>query len=125
MDRNDVLSALLDCGKAELFYLDDMSNDCIDVIYEMERNEEHISFNTFMNRVFDTCVNDFCKAYIEKGDFEDKEKINPLRDFSYCANGLDTYIYGQNEDIYRKYFSDVIDNVEEKIGFKIFWNRVG
>ena len=63
------------------------------------------------------------KYDIEWGDkipeyIEELSEINPNDDIEWYINCLDTHIYfTKHQDIYRRFFSDQISEIEDKIGF--------
>ena len=63
------------------------------------------------------------KYDIEWGDkipeyIEELSEINPFNDIEWYINCLDTHIYfTKHQDIYRRFFSDQISDIEDKIGF--------
>lgn len=49
---------------------------------------------------------------------EELSEINPFNDIDWYINCLDTYIYfTKHQDIYRRFFSEQISQIEGKIGF--------
>lgn len=63
------------------------------------------------------------KYDIEWGDkipeyIEELSEINPFDDIDWYINCVDTHIYfTKHQDIYRRFFSDQISDIEDKIGF--------
>lgn len=63
------------------------------------------------------------KYDIEWGDkipeyIEELSEINPVDDIDWYINYLNTFIYfTKHRDIYRRFFSDQISEIEDKIGF--------
>lgn len=69
--------------------------------------------DVYLSHKYDIEWGDKIPAYIEE-----LSEINPFEDIDWYINYLDTHIYiTKHKDIYRRFFSDQISDIEDKIGF--------
>lgn len=130
-----ILCELLDCGYLDLQILDDADEDCVlEAIDDLEGNGIDISLNGITDSMFYRAQYTITEAVNERideleGDVEtlsedeqnelmEIKELNPDEDISWYCNCLDTGIYiNEHEDVYWKYFKDVLDDLENKTGF--------
>jgi len=135
-----ILCALLDCGYLDLQILDDTDEDFLmEAIEDLQNLEIPISLNAITDTMFleamckireawdarlDELESDKANGYpLEQEELEELEAIrelNPEEDISWYCNCLDTgiYIINGKYDVYQKYFGDLLDDLENKMGFE-------
>ena len=80
----------------------------------IDKKEAALDTNdVYLSHKYDIEWGDNIPAYIEE-----LSKINPFNDIDWYINCLDTHInIAKHQDIYRRFFSDQISEIEDKIGF--------
>ena len=69
--------------------------------------------DVYLSHKYDIEWGDKIPAYIEE-----LSEINPVDDIGWYINCFDTHIYfTKHQDIYRRFFTDQISDIEDKIGF--------
>lgn len=141
----DFMIALLDCGYADLELLERVDYDWSEIIERIKENGFDTNFNNVMRTIFDFALED-AQDLIEENKnglldrlYEDEQGIKPLTpsdraeieeivnmdlnlgmDVDCFFNYLDTHInLYDNEEIYRTYFSNVLDFFYQKTGHEI------
>lgn len=136
--RNIILADILQCGYIDLVVLDDVSEDLIEeALDEIRDTGLEVSLNGIMSNVFDICLDhlkDSIAELIEELEGEDEsedvlEELEALRaldvyeDINSCCNCLDTSIFftntTENENIYRKYLSEELREIEDMTGYAV------
>ena len=133
-----LLCELLGCGYLDLQMFDDADEDfVVEAIDDLRENRCEITLNGIFEAMFwkvqselreavETRINDLeCYENSDAIDDDEKNELEKLRDLepdediTYYLNYLDTHIYisDRTEGIYREYFSDTIDTLENKMGF--------
>lgn len=134
-----ILCELLDCGYLDLDILDDADEDFVLEAIENRRFEGlEISLNAITSEMFWKARADIASAVEnrkeelqgfeaemsisddEREELEAIEELNPDEDIEWFCNCLDTSIYIVNDkyDAYKKYFGDLLDELEGKMGFE-------
>ena len=80
----------------------------------IDKKESELDVNSYyLGNKYDIEWGDKIPEYIEE-----LSEINPNDDIEWYINCLDTHIYfTKHQDIYRRFFSDQISQIEDKIGF--------
>lgn len=137
LDWKSVLCNLLDCGFLDLQMLEDADEDYVlEAIDSLKDDDIEVSLNGIMDMMFGNAqiaLTEAVNERIEKleGDIEtlseneqnelmEIKELNPDRDVTWYCNCLDTSIYldDKKEEVYRKYFRDLLDELEAKMGFE-------
>lgn len=132
-----LLCALLNCGYGDFQIIEDCKYNFYDIIDECKNtfgceltsinDSNGINFNNLVRSVFYLGIYDLQSAIENRMDeIDDQEEYDALytldvyRDIKMYANCTDSHIYFDEdvEDIYRTYLSDVIDEIEDKMGFE-------
>ena len=134
-----LLCDLLDCGYLDLNILDDADEDYVlEAIEDCKENGIPVSLNAITDAMFleaQTRINGEWDARLDElgsdaengyaGEYELKEleaikELNPEEDITWYCNCLDTGIYIINDkyDVYMEYFKDLMDELENKMGFE-------
>lgn len=134
-----ILCELLDCGYLDLDILDDADEDFVlEAIEDCKANGIPVSLNAITDAMFMMAQSEINAAWDARvdelgsdkangyaGEYEIKEleaikELNPEEDISWYCNCLDTGIYIINDkyDVYKKYFGDLLDELEGKMGFE-------
>ena len=134
-----ILCELLDCGYLDLNILDDADEDFVlEAIENLRFEGLEISLNAITSEMFWKARAGIASAVenrkIELQSFEAEmsitdderekleaiEELNPDEDIEWFCNCLDTSIYIINDkyDVYKEYFSDLLDELENKMGFE-------
>lgn len=127
----------LDCGLWDLEVLDKADPNFIDdIIHGLEYDEEKISLESIINGMFNTAREDiesavYCRIQELKEDENDNEidelneleQLDPYEDIDWTCNSnkyIDSSIYITNGkySVYKKYFGNLIKELENKMGFK-------
>lgn len=129
-----ILTKLLDCGYADLEILEDIEYDLDDILQKLVDNN-CLSFNSLLHGVFSKgqqeltdaienhlsdlngCINEINNDDITS-EITDIKTLNPEEDMSWYLNYLDTHVYLEKSDTYKKYFADEIDCIENNMGFE-------
>jgi len=134
-----ILCELLDCGYLDLDILDDANEDFVlEAIEDCKANGIPVSLNAITDAMFmmaQSEINAEWDARVDElgsnetngyaGEYEIKEleaikELNPEEDVTWYCNCLDTGIYIVNGkyDVYKEYFGDLLDELEDKMGFE-------
>lgn len=134
-----ILCELLDCGYLDLDILDDADEDYVlEAIENLRFEELEISLNAITSEMFWKARADIASAVEnrkgelqgyevdfslsdeEREELEAIEELHPDEDIEWFCNCLDTSIYITNDkyDVYKKYFGDLMDELENKMGFE-------
>lgn len=137
-----ILCELLDCGYLDLNILDDTDEDFVmEAVENLEGEDLPITLNGITHEMFwkvradiaSAVENrkcelqgyevDFSLSEDEQKELEVLEELDPEEDIEWFCNCLDTSIYfvcsRDKAGIYRKYFGDLIEELETKMGFTI------
>lgn len=135
-----LLCCLLGCGTLDLDILDDVGYDLGEIVEDLQSNGIKPTLNAITDKIFLKGQQTLSEKLQEKldemaqerdgydGDSEEyeglQEKIDELEscdpdeDVDWFCNYLDTSIwFTDNEEIYRKYLSDEISEIEDDMGF--------
>lgn len=134
--RESLLTAILDCGTADLSLLDDVQYDWYDIFKRMEDDTHDL--NSVIREVFQVGYEDIQMAVDNRiGELEDIESARELNDdeadelallreldatedFDSYHNFLDTSVWCQDHaDTYKKYMTEALEEFEENTGFYI------
>lgn len=134
-----ILCELLDCGFLDLNILDDADEDFVlEAIEDCKAHGIPISLNAITECMFLNAQTEIHQSIVSRFDElednmenkcadEDKLKeleaikeLNPEEDINWYCNYLDTGIYIVNDkyDVYKEYFGDLMDELENKMGFE-------
>ena len=135
-----ILCELLDCGYLDLDILDDADEDFVlETIEYLKSDGIPVSLNTITDSMFHEAqtringewdarldelgsdkANGYPLAQEELEELEAIKELNPEEDITWYCNCLDTGIYIVNDkyDVYRKYFGDLLDELENEMGFE-------
>ena len=136
-----ILCTLLECGYLDLDILNDADEDFVlEAIENLESERMEINLGTIVSEMFLIAIADIAfaiehriedlKGYEADGviDDDEREELEALKgldtdiDIEWYFNYLDTGIYftgSRNKgDVYRKYFGDLIEELENKMGFE-------
>jgi len=141
MNDRILLSAILNCGTADLSILDGVEYDWGDIVDEAREEYGEITLDSLFSTVIDFGISDLNLRIDEKIDelkykimnTEDDEKIErleniiqllkkvePQDDFDIYFNYLDTHVcISKNIDIYLNYLGDEIEEFENNTGFDL------
>lgn len=141
MNDRILLSAILNCGTADLSILDGVEYDWGGIVDEAREEYGEITLGSLFSTVIDFGINDLNLRIDEKidelkykiMDTEDDEKIErleniiqllkkvePQDDFGIYFNYLDTHVcISKNIDIYLNYLRDEIEEFENNTGFDL------
>lgn len=113
-ELNDLINDIKPDIYEDLQILDETlpkENDSPEVI---DKKEAALDTNdVYLSHKYDIEWGDKIPEYIEE-----LSEINPNDDIEWYINCLDTHIYfTKHQDIYRRFFSDQISEIEDKIGF--------
>lgn len=138
--REDLLTAILDCGYGDLYLLEGCRYDIGEIVEECMQICNRLEINTLVRIMFefglsdiDTARNDrICEieAIQNERELDEEEeielrmlrKMEPLRDFASYHNYIDTHIWlatKENGDAYQRYLGNAIKNFREMTGFEI------
>lgn len=136
--RDDLIRAILDCGKGDLSMLDDSQADMFEIIDHMKFKGKELTLNGIMGEVFEEGICRLGEAVKElRADLEKEEiagemaegaeerlrklrkyNINPSDDFGYYLNCQDTYLYfnpqSDRESSYKQEKQEVYEELFEK-----------
>lgn len=133
----NLLSSILGCGFIDIGILEGVEYDWDDVIENINNNGSEINLNNIMCEVFEMGkneLNDFIIDRIQELDigeygelsndeqieFDELQTLDVHNDIESFHNYLDTSIYFlNNEEIYKKYLKEGLDEFESKTGFRI------
>lgn len=139
--RNDLITAVLDCGTDDLDLLDDAGANIFETVRRMRKEGLEISLSGIMDEVFREGIFQMSqKVKSEKRWLESLEqsgditaygyeklqdiqqyKLEPQTDFSYYINYLDTHLYVDSDkrEVYEEYFKQEMKDLSEYTGFNI------
>ena len=110
---NSIFREVFDKGAIDLNYAFIERKDEIreQILEEMQTaKEEYPDYDLEKDEDYQELVNDL--------DLLDNEKLNPIEDLDYYLNYLDTHVYMEHIDFYRRYMSDVVDTIETNMGWE-------
>ena len=134
-----VLCELLDCGYLDLSILDDADEDYVlEAIEDCKANRIPVSLNAITDCMFFNAQTEIHQSIVSRfdeleDDVENKcadedelkeleaiKELNPEEDITWYCNCLDTGIYICNDkyNVYKEYFGDLLDELENKMGFE-------
>lgn len=136
-----LLCSMLDCGSLDLSILEDTEYDLGDIVEELQAEGVKPTLNQITAEIFrkgqqeltekleDAIENlklemeeydENTEAYEElQKKLDDFDSLDPEEDIDWFCNCLDTSVwFSNNEEIYRKYLADEIENVENNMGFE-------
>jgi hypothetical protein len=134
-----ILCELLNCGYLDLDILDDADEDYVlEAIDDCKANGIPVSLNAITDAMFleaqtringewdarlDELGSDEANGYADEDELKELEAIkelNPEEDITWYCNCLDTgiYIINNKYDVYKEYFGDLLDELENKMGFE-------
>ena len=134
-----ILCELLNCGYLDLDILDDADEDYVlEAIEDCKANGIPVSLNAITDAMFleaqtringewdarlDELGSNEANGYADDDELKELEAIkelNPEEDITWYCNCLDTGIYIINDkyDVYKEYFGDLLDELENKMGFE-------
>ena len=134
-----LLCDLLDCGYLDLNILNDADEDfVIEAIDNLRFEQIPISLNAITYEMFSMArmriatelevrIDELgsnkesgCAGEYELTELEAISALTPEEDIEWYCNCLDTGIYIANDkyDVYMKYFKDLMDELENKMGFE-------
>lgn len=137
-----ILCKLLDCGYLDLDILDDADEDYVlEAIENLRFEGLENSLNAITGEMFWKARADIASAIEnrkeelqgfevemsitddEREELEAIEELNPDEDIEWFCNCLDTSIYIVNDkyDVYKEYFGDLLDELENKMGFEFMY----
>ena len=132
---------LLECGSLDLGILEDVQYDLGEIVEELQEECIKPTLNNIAGEIFrrgqyelveavkDAIKvrmdqqNDICKGEEEYNRLQEEinklESLDPEEDMDWFCNCLDTPCwFSNNEEIYRKYISEAISNIEKNMGFE-------
>lgn len=135
--RESLLTAILDCGTADLSLLDDVQYDWGDIFKRLEDDAHDL--NSVMREVFQVGYEDIQVAVDDRiceleaielngRELDDDEadelallrELDASEDFDSFHNYLDTHVWCRNHaDTYKKYMTEALEEFEENTGFCI------
>lgn len=139
-DVESLLCSLLDCGCLDLDILDDVGYDLGEIADDLMERGIKPTLNAITEEIFYKGQQSLSEKLQEKleemaqerdkydGDSEEYDTLqeqideleccDPYIDVDWFCNCLDTSIwFTDNEEIYRKYLSDEISEIEDDMGF--------
>lgn len=140
MSREDnvesLLTAVLDCGYADLSMILDVDNDLMDEALENIRdNDAHINLNELIYEVLSISISRLQSSVenrindLESEDESSEEEIaelnaikelDPSEDFSIFTNYIDSHLsLINNNEVYHQFFEDELSNMEDETSFNI------
>lgn len=114
----DLLTAILDCGYADLQLVFDSKYDMYDIVEYAKDNldfSNNLDVNTLIQAIIEMAFGEI-QDYIDEQDLE--VELNIWDDTDIFLNYLDThvYIYEDKVDAYKRYVPEIFDMFEEKTG---------
>jgi len=117
----DLLTAILDCGYADLQMLFDSKYDMYDIVEYAKDNldfgnsADSLDINVLIQAMIELALGEI-QDYIDEQDLE--VELDIWDDTDIFLNYLDThvYIYGDKIDAYKRYVPEIFDMFEEKTG---------
>lgn len=134
-----ILCELLNCGYLDLNILDDADEDYVlEAIEDCKANGIPVSLNAITDTMFleaqtringewdarlDELGSDEANGYADEDELKELEAIkelNPEKDITWYCNCFDTgiYIINDKHDVYKEYFGDLLEELENKMGFE-------
>lgn len=134
MDNKDyILACVLDCGIADISIIEDCKYDWNEIVEDTKTNYGNVNlgniFFTIMNFGQGDLANKISerieelegqeeRGVEESEELESLKKLDVYEDIETFFNYLDTHVYIiKNEEIYRKYLEEALDDFEENTGF--------
>ena len=139
--KEDLLAAILDCGYADLYLLEDCRYDLCEIVEECRMNFGKLDINLLVRIMFEyglrdieTAINDrICELESvenernldedERVELESLRVLDPFENIESFHNYIDTSIWvsreGNKREIYKRYLQDSLDRFEEMTGFQI------
>lgn len=138
--REDLLTAILDCGYGDLYLMKDCQYDIGEIVEECEATFGCLHINNFVRIMFDfglrdieEAINDrICEleAIANERDLDEDEEtelsalreLAPFEDMRSYHNYIDTHIWIDDEEkkkTYTAYLQEALDQFEEMTGFEI------
>ena len=139
--REDLLTAILDCGYGDLYLMKDCQYDIGEIVEECIATFGSVKINDLVRIMFDHGLFDIDYAISERieelddkakteGELDETERIErdaleslePYSDIQSHHNFVDTYIWIDAKEkvpTYTKYMQDALDDFEEMTGFSI------
>lgn len=113
-ELNDLIKNIKPDVIEDLQILDETLPKESDSTEVIDKKEAALDTNSYyLGHKYDIEWGDNIPAYIEE-----LSEINPVDDIDWYINCLDIHIYfTRHQDIYRRFFSDQISDIEDKIGF--------
>lgn len=117
----DLLTAILDCGYADLQMLFDSKYDMYDIVEYAKDNLDfgnNLDINILIQAIIEMALGEI-QDYIDEKDLEVRLEI--WDDIDIFSNYIDThvYIYEDKIDAYKRYVPEIFDMFEEKTGLTI------
>lgn len=114
----DLLTAILDCGYADLQMLFDSKYDMYDIIEYAKDNLDfgnNLDVNTLIQAMIELALGEI-QDYIDEQDLD--VELDIWDDTDIFLNYLDTHvhIYEDKIDAYKRYVPEIFDMFEEKTG---------
>ena len=109
---NDIFSEVFKEGARDLNYefIERKYEIREQILEEMQAaKEEYPDYDLEKDEDYQELVNDL--------DLLDNEKLNPIEDLNYYLNYLDTHVYMEHIEFYRKHMPDVVDTIETNMGW--------
>ena len=139
--REDLLTAILDCGYGDLYLLEDCRFDIGEIVEECQWTFGNLDINNLVRIMFEFGLRDIeydIKNRIEElndieqteGELDESEQeeryalsiLNPSEDIESFHNYVDTHIWieaKEKVETYERYLKDSLDQFEEMTGFAI------
>ena len=139
--REDMLTAILDCGYGDLYLLEDCRYDIGEIVDECQFTFGKLDINDMVRIMFEFGLRDIeydIRSRIEdlndieqtEGELDESEKeerdalsmLNPSEDIESFHNYVDTHIWIEAKDkveTYERYLKSSLDQFEEMTGFAI------
>ncbi len=137
-NRDDLLRSIVGCGTLDMRVLDDVGYDWFEVMDRLDSqgvSVREVGFNGLMRTVVEMAAEDLASAVEERIeelelqdelDEDEEEELRQLRlldpeeDVGGFFNFLDTHVFFEhNEQIYRDYLPDAIDEFEMNTGLNM------
>ena len=114
----DLLTAILDCGYADLQMLFDSKYDMYDIVEYAKDNLDfgnNLDINTLIQAVIELALGEI-QDYIDEKDLD--VELDIFDDVDIFINYIDThvYIYEDKIDEYKRHVPEIFDMFEEKTG---------
>ena len=139
--REDLLTAILDCGYADVYLMEHCQYDIGEIVEECIETYGKLEINALVRIMFDYGLRDIEDAIRDRlSEFDDivesegeldeeeikerdaLESLDPFEDIESFHNFIDTHIWVDGDEkkkIYGMYLKEALDNFEEMTGFEI------